>query len=290
MRGSTYCKRTARPAFSLLALLLGVGALFGVGSEAHAQGLLWKLPDDGTWIRFEGKYLQTEFRPDSTEGDLNIEWIRNVTVKSVGQETAEYNGSEQPCRWIEFHLITGKASESGIDAGPGGDRIYKLLVPESRIAGTTDDADGIFVGFVPVVKGYRRIGNEPPEEMAIENGVFKAYPLISLLNNYRTFDEEPNSQEDVRIDTRSGTSVTASRYKGQERLESHIGRSVQEAQLWRSDDAPFGLAKWTAKIVREVKEPIEPRSAFKRATEINVEMEAVAVGQDAVSELVVPQG
>lgn len=263
--------------------------VLGIASTSCAQGLVWKLPEDGTWVRFEGKYLQTEFRPDSTEGDLNIEWIRNVTVKSVGQETAEYNGSEVPCRWLEFHVITGKASESGIDAGPGGDRIYKVLVPESRVAGTTSDTDGIFVGFLPVVKGYRRLGNEPAEEMVITNGVFKAYPLISLVNNYRTFQQEPNSEEDVRIDTRSGTSVTASRYKGQERLESKTGRSVQEAQLWRSDDAPFGLARWTAKIQREIKEPTEPRTAFKRSSEITVEMDAVAVGTNAVSELVVTE-
>ncbi len=56
-------------------------------ASAQAQGLIWKLPEqDGEWIRYEGTVSQIEARPESAEGNMTIEWVKHVTIKSVGKE------------------------------------------------------------------------------------------------------------------------------------------------------------------------------------------------------------
>ena len=67
-----------------------VGGLLVGEQTATAQGLIWKLPKDGTWVEFEGEYSQTEFRPNSPDGDLKPEpWSRRLRISSVGQQMAK---------------------------------------------------------------------------------------------------------------------------------------------------------------------------------------------------------
>ena len=73
-----------------------VGAV--LSSSASAQGLIWSLPEDGKWVRFEGTYQQTELRPNSNEGPLQLEWVQHITIKSVGKEDADFKGQKVPCR------------------------------------------------------------------------------------------------------------------------------------------------------------------------------------------------
>ena len=128
----------------ILALsLAGFVILASLGS-ATAQGLILNLPKkDGAWVRYEGTVKQVEFRPDAAEGDITMEWIQQLTIKSVGSETATFRGKQIPCRWIEIKIVTGKPSESGIESGPVGERIYKVLVPEERVIGGLADGGKI---------------------------------------------------------------------------------------------------------------------------------------------------
>ncbi|MFK7821099.1 MAG: hypothetical protein AB8G99_20450, partial [Planctomycetaceae bacterium] len=124
------------------ALLSTLFGLFLV-QPVLGQGLLFNMPPDGSWISYEGSVKQIDQRPDPETGQLKtaaeLNWIRQLTIRSVGQETAEFRGRTQPCRWIEIEAITGVKSETGPDPGLVGTRIYKLLVPESIIARTPRD-------------------------------------------------------------------------------------------------------------------------------------------------------
>ena len=257
--------------------------------QAQAQGLIWSLPEDGTEVRYEGEIKQVEVRPDALDGNITLEWIRHLTLKSVGRETAEYNGKQVPCRWIEIKVETGKESESGIDTGLAGKRIYKVLIPESRVFGQlvdgkSVDGDNIPASYIPIVKGWRKIGDKSPRE--IQSKVLQIYPSISLLRHFKTLQAESNQPEDLQI---GPDAVTAKKYKGSYRLESRTSRSVHEAELWLSSDVPFGLAKWRVKIVHERKSRNEPRATgFKTATEVTLEMKAQQIGSGAKSELNVP--
>jgi len=263
-------------------LVLFVGLLAFAVVPASAQGLIWSLPEDGTWVRYEGTYTQVETRPDSIEGDLQIEWTRWITINSVGQEMAEFNDETVPCRWIEIKVETGKASETGVDAGPIGARIVKVLVPESRVIGKQVDEDQIPVAFLPIVKGYRKIGDSPTEE--IKAKVLQIYPTVSMLMHYPTV-ESTGEQEDP--DVRLGP-VTATMLKSSYKMESLYSRTVNEATLWRSDEVPFGLAKWSVVLVREAKDSSKPRDEFRQVSEVTEEMSAHLTGNDAQSELATP--
>lgn len=267
--------------FCSFVALLAIGSLFTT-SQTQAQGLIWNLPEDGTWVRYEGTYSQLIRRPDSTAGDLQLEWTRHLTIKSVGQEEDTYQGQVQPCRWIELKVITGQVKEGLIDAGPGGTRIYKLLVPEAAIAGQILDAEGILVSHIPVVRGFRKIGDE--DAQPIESGAFQLYPLVSFLQHYR--DLKTESTEASQIQIPQGF-VNATEWKGQVTMESRSNRSVNEAQIWRSDDLPFGVAKWLVRDVREEKHPTQSRDLFRETMEVTIEMSAHEVGAGAETELVV---
>ena len=254
--------------------------------RANAQGLIWKLPADGTWIRYEGTYQQIETRSNTGGTDLTIQWIQHLTIKSVGSVEAEFEGKKVPCRWLEFKVQTGKKSEAGINPGPVGASIYKVLVPESRVIGKLADDETIPVLFLPIVKGYRKEGEKPVEEMT--GSVFQIYPKVARFMHYKTLEKD-GEPEPLPLDVVGGVgSFAAQKWKGKYEAENSQGHTVQEAELWRSDEVPFGLAQWSVKQSMERKGNNEPRSAFKQVAQTLVEMKALETGTDAKSEFETP--
>ncbi len=68
--------------------------VLAVPTWVQAQGLLWSFPEEGTWARYEGTYRQIKIRPNVAEGNEELNWIRELTIKSLGSESAEYQGQE----------------------------------------------------------------------------------------------------------------------------------------------------------------------------------------------------
>ena len=264
---------------SFVRLLAAFAAVFvGVGT-VHASGLIWSLPEDGAWVRYEGKYVQESLSDVSEDGSETLEWLRHLTIKSVGREEAEYNDQQEMCRWIEIKVITGKPSEAGINPGPVGARIYKVLVPESRIIGDTKDRDEIVVSMLPIVKGYRRIGEG--EVQPINAKALRIFPTISLLMHYTEL-EVVNESDSADIPVGA---VDARHVKGTWTMERTDSRTTNVGEIWISDDVPFGLAQWTVKNNRETKDGTDARTEFREATRVSVEMSAHETGEDAESEL-----
>jgi hypothetical protein len=84
---------------------------------------------------------------------------------------------------------------------------------------------------------------------------------------------------------------TASQWQGQVTTERPQSRTIMESTIWKSPEVPFGVARWSAKITREIKDPQEPRDAFKPTTEVTIEMKARETGKggpNGTSELMVP--
>ena len=274
-------------------VLLTLAFLLASPTILSAQGLIWSLPEqEGTWVRYEGEYKQVEFRPGVATGDQTFNWRRNVTIKSLvtpdAHKTAMYRGKQVTCRWIEIKVETGKPGEQGLDTGPGGARLYKVLIPEARIFGTlinnnSVDADGIPVSFLPIIRGYRKLGNRKEEQ--IKTKVLQIYPAISLLKHYKAFRPETGQPEDPELAALGA--VNAIKWLGGEALQSRVSRSEHSSTIWLSREVPFGLARWNVKITRSRKRETDPREKFEKRTETTVEMKAVAVGTDAKSELAV---
>ena len=255
-----------------------------LSSVASAQGLLFHLPEDGTGVEYEGTIVQEYVRPDITDGSETIEKAREMSIKSVGREEAEFEGRRQPCRWIEIKVTTGTAGAAGIDPGPVGARVYKVLVPESKIISAPADADSVPNIVLPIVKGYRRSGEAQIRRMT--TNALGIYPTICQLVNY------PNptvvaAQEAPPIKT--GTvSVTAKHMKGSIQMERPESRSKNTADFWVTPDVPFGLAHWDVVVIQEKKESTAPRSDFKEVSTTKCVMSVRRILNNAESELVTP--
>lgn len=248
-------------------------------SDVHAQGLIWNLPPDGSWVRYEGTYSQLVRRPNSTEGDLTLEWTRHLTIKSVGTSEETVDNEVVPCRWLEIKVVTAQPAAL-LEPGPGGNRIYKILVPERSILGRVNDDANIIVSFIPVIRGYRKIGVEEPQ--AIESGVFQIYPLVSYLRHYREVQAESDTPQ--QTDIPMGI-VPAIALRAAMTVESSETRSTNQAEMWRTDDVPFGLAKWTVRDLREEKHATQSRDLFRETMEVSIEMSAHESGTNAETEL-----
>jgi hypothetical protein len=274
--------------FPVRCLALAAALLLGLSSsKSQAQGLLVKLPaEDGVGVRYEGTYKQLVKRPNSVQGDSTIEWRRQLKISSVGKEDAEFQGTTQPCRWIEFKVQTGHAKEGDIDAGPGSVRIYKVLIPESVIRDTVNEpiADGreIYTAYIPIVKGFRKFGDETAQP--IDPPVLSIFPAIAQIQHYRNL-APAGEPADLQIPIGN---TPARPFKGSLTTESPTRRSTNSAEIFRSDNVPFGIAKWTAKTTTEEKPGTAARTDFVVTNEITEEMSAFELLSGAESELITP--
>ena len=258
---------------------------------AFSQGVVCQLPPDGTWVRFEGTYAQTENRPESAGGKLDIvPWIEKVWIKSVGTEMADYKGKMTACRWIEIKIDRGREKDGNIDTGLTGSAVYKVLIPESVVISDNVDDDGVPVSFLPLVKGFRKVGKADPKPLT--EPALQLYPLGILVGYYR----ELNVIEDS-IDPEVGIEAVkqAVQLQGKVSIERASSRTVQESTVWKSADMPFGIARWSAKITRQVKDAQDPREKFddpdNAVSEVTIEMKAKETGTEGPegkSELTVP--
>ncbi|MCA9069222.1 MAG: hypothetical protein KDA84_09880 [Planctomycetaceae bacterium] len=277
--------------------LLGL-AVFGWAashnSSVMAQGLIWNAPAEGTEVQFEGDYIQEDERPNDVNKRIKLEWRRRVWIKALKKTNAEYKNETVPCQWFEIKVVT--ASEVGGDGdlvpGPGGKRIYKLLVPlevkpgqaitlgPPKDGGEVMDHQQIPIAYLPIVKGFRRIDEQSAE--AITSGVFDTYPLLSLMNQYRTLDVV-TAQEDPQVTLQTVT--TAAHYHGETTMESPTNRSTNKAEIWANESVPFGLVRWQVEVARETKDENASRDQFQQASTFKVDMKIVKQSTNATSDL-----
>lgn len=246
--------------------------------SAEAQNLIFSLPDDGALVVYEGTLKQAT----SVDDENPLSWTCELSIKSVGKEDAMFDGQMQPCRWIEIKTLTGRAGAAGIDPGPVGLRIYKCLIPESKVYGTLQDESGIAVDMLPIVRGYRRIGEDAVKE--IRSPALRTYPMITLLTNYQTVEEVASNA--VPETLLQGQTLSARHMKGTTRMERAESRSTNAGEYWVSEEVPFGLARWSVTVTREEKPSAAPVSEFKVVTIETVDMKIRTIRQDAESELV----
>jgi hypothetical protein len=154
-------------------------------------------------------------------------------------------------------------------------------VPEAKVLGKLVDGDDIPATFIPIVKGFRKVGTQ--EAQPVSEKVLAVYPMLSLFAYYRDFAQDGDAAEDVNLPQLG--SVSAKAFKGSQILEGPVSRSDNKGEIWLTSDVPFGWAKYHVNLVREEKESSAPRNEFKKTAELDVTMEAVEKGTDAQSEI-----
>ncbi len=248
----------------------------------QAQGLLFHLPEDGTGVEYEGTIVQETIRDDIKAGKETITKARMISIKSVGREDREFDGSVQPCRWIEIKVVTGDAGEAGINPGPVGSRIYKVLIPESKILATAADDSGVPNIMLPIVEGYRRSGEA--EVVKIESQAISTYPTICQLMNYP--EQNVISAASAPATKMTNAAFSAKHIKGSQVMESRDGRTTNEADFWVTTEVPFGLARWEVVVKREKKESAATRDDFTEFSTTKSVMSVRRILNNVESELV----
>ena len=260
-----------------IAVTLCLAFCFG-GRIVAAQGLILNLPEDGMSVEYEGIMTQANGPDDQAP----LSWICELTIKSVGREDAEFEGKVQPCRWVEIKTLTGKSGAAGIDPGPVGARLYKILIPESKVIDGSVDAEGIPNDMMPIVKGFRRLGEDAARP--ITTPAIRFYPTMTLLTSYK--NPETIATADTPEVLIQDENITARRMKGTLVMESQKTRSVNEGEYWVSKDVPFGLARWVVTVTTYEKDSAAPVSEFRPVVVKKVDMKLRRKRDNAESELV----
>ncbi len=81
-------------------------------STASADGLLRRLPADGSWVRYQWTFTRTEGAP---------QLAGTITISSVGTTTV----ADEKCRWLELKLIYDEQQSKHL-------WLMKLLIPEKH--------------------------------------------------------------------------------------------------------------------------------------------------------------
>src|SRR5262249_8257469 len=128
------------------------GVCLLVPRAGRAEGLLYQLPEDGSWVRFDVQYT---FKVSGMEkAGLGT---GTITMASVGKARV---GSE-PCRWIEFKMQLK-------DSGKEHTLIRKLLIPEKYLKKGENPTEH-------VVRGWAKFNDEDVERAVPVHGRWPAF-------------------------------------------------------------------------------------------------------------------
>ena len=94
--------------------------LFLLTSHAAADGMVYRLPEDGVWARFSMEGVVLDSATQNDEPDVNI--TGTLTISSVG--SVKLNG--EPCRWIEIVIDARRDGKEFRE-------VDKLLIPEQNL-------------------------------------------------------------------------------------------------------------------------------------------------------------
>jgi hypothetical protein len=233
------------PGFALFALAAGT---------ARAEGLIHKLPQDGSWAQFEltGERL-------NTKGDVEATVEGMVTLKSVGTE--EVDGSR--CRWIELVVEREARARRGMRSRSSD--VTKLLIPEKYLAAGENPREH-------VIKGYR----QDIRGVAIELNL-KA-PAIPALQEFEDYFHGPLAKQEKTASIESqvpGGKFTCVQVS--QSAEGPEGEKPLSTKTWLTDDVPFGVAEY------RIERPL------KRGNELlgsrSLELKFAKSGTDAKSSL-----
>ena len=179
-------------------------------------------------------------------------------------------------------MVTGTAGEAGIDPGPVGARIYKVLVPESKVIAQPIDASSIPNITLPIVRGFRRTGES--QVQPLKTNALGIYPTVCQLINYP--DPEVVAASETPQTKASNMSFNAKHMRGLYIMESPDSRSTNEGHFWVTQEVPFGLARWEVVVTRESKESTATRDSFQEVENVKTTMSVKRILTVAESELV----
>ena len=199
-----------------IAMLAALSAIPIAG--ARADGLIYRLPKDGTSIEF--KLTGSFERNDETK-----EFDGTLLMSSVGKETVD----GEACRWIEFKMVmTQDGNERTV--------IAKVLVPEKQLAAGKSPASHVKKTW------YKPEGADAKELADLSNR--SAGPLPAFLAgpfaDAKTLKAKTIDSRLGKLDCKGVTGSTQFKLGSQDQKYSFTSRL--------NDKAPFGVVACELKI------------------------------------------
>ncbi len=205
-------------------------ALFCVfPSMAAADGLVYQLPKDGSWARFNMLGVVLDSDEKAIDPVLNI--TGTLTICSVG--TVRVDG--ETCRWIEIVVI-------GQRDGRAFKEVDKLLIPEERIGAGKKPLEHLREAW----HMHTSIENGKPRRLET-----KETTDITYVHRVRSILHPPfenaETGDAVVVDCRLGK-VTCERVTAAEK-DTLPGSDIEYGSSYAiclHEDAPFGVTAWQA--------------------------------------------
>ena len=186
------------------------------GIPAWADGLLYQLPEDGTWVQFASKVT-------IIRGDQMRNGTGTLRMSSVGTAT---EGGEN-CRWIEFNL-TMKIDDNERTI------VAKLLVPEAHLEEGQKPIENLERGWI------RMRSDGTVRELTAQNlGPLPAF-LANPLTDVKALPSEVVSSKLGDLSCAGLTGIT-------EFVERNASNKV-DFETRRHEKAPFGVVKSRMKV------------------------------------------
>jgi hypothetical protein len=204
-----------------LAMIAGLFVSVIAVQPLRADGLIYKLPDDGAQIRYEMELMLSA-------GGQETPAKGSVTVSSVGQTTV----NDEKCRWIEIKSIMSVDGQDHI-------QVMKSLIPEKDLGKGKSPLEH-------VVRTWVKEDNGEVLEVKDLN-VPQALALKAFLGGTI---KNPGELEKIKIDGKLGELECAG-VTGDQEFEGPDGGAVAihfENRL--HEKAPFGLvsADWKFEV------------------------------------------
>lgn len=205
-----------------------LGLLVLAGTTARADGLLYQLPENGAWVKFD---LEMEME----RGEVKQEGGGSLRMSSVGMSVE----GDKKCRWIEFRLDF-KAGERKRTI------VAKALVPESELKEGKDP-------LANRVRGWIKMQDRDVVELTDDKlGPMSAFMAPALTD---VKELEPSAVES-KLGKLSCAGLT-----GQTTFKEGSATNAVKLETRRHAKAPFGVV--TSKMAIEILRDGEVTGAAK---------------------------
>jgi len=192
-----------------LRFFAGLFLAAALAQPAVADGLIYKLPDDGAQVRYD---LEIAIAGQ----DIKVKG--SLTVSSVGKATE----SGEDCRWIEFKMITSNDGQDHIG-------ISKVLIPEKHLGKGKSAAENVIRGWIKEENGEPFEIKDLKAPQAVALRAFLAGPL-----------KNAGELEKNEIDGKLGK-LECPGATGELEIENDIGTIGINLENRLHEKAPFGL-------------------------------------------------
>lgn len=212
-----------------------------MASPTLADGLIYQLPPDGSWVTYKSVYRATEVSTLKGVASPDIKGHGTLTLRSVGVGTV----GKEPARWIE--LEAKWPPEKGVRA-EGRIIAWKALIPNAVLGRNADPLKNITE--LHFIDRNWVLGKEPKQGVPerIEDPARIAYEIERFRQEFpfpptNPPAESPSSEIKTPLKTFSAIKISyPTKFEG--KLTGGKGGRLRwegDYSLWLSKDAPFGV-------------------------------------------------